>query len=172
MKQVPLIAFCVVVAVLVLSRVLPHPPNFTPLIAVAFFAGVFLKDSRAALLVPLVAMLIADALLGFHSGMLFVYGALALAAVLGGWLGRNRSLGKDVVGLVSGSAVFFAVSNFGVWLLDGMYPANAPGLAAAYVAGIPFFHNTLVSTLLYGAVIVVVERLALRAATGQRQLDA
>lgn len=168
MKHIPLIAFCTVVAVLVLSRVLPHPPNFTPLIAVAFFAGIFLKDSRAALLVPLAAMLVADWIIGFHSGMLFVYGALAAAVLLGRWLGQRRSAGRDVAGLVAGSVLFFVVSNFGVWLLDGLYPLDGAGLVACYVAAIPFFHNTLVSTLLYGGLIMIVERMARRAAAGQQ----
>ncbi len=164
MKRLPLIAFCALVALLVLSRVLPHPPNFTPMLAVAFFAGVFLKDGRSALLVPLATMLVADWLIGFHSGMLFVYGAMAASVLLGRWLSRRRTLGRDVAGLTASAVLFFVVSNFGVWLLDGLYPLNGAGLVACYVAAIPFFHNTLVSTLLYGAVILVVERVARRAA--------
>lgn len=158
MNRLPLIILCTLVAVLVLSRVLPHPPNFTPLIAVAFFAGVFLKEGRLALLVPLVVMLIADWFVGFHGTMLFVYGALAVAVLLGRWLEQRRSLLRDVAGLTAGSVVFFVISNVGVWLTSGMYPLDGAGLVACFVAAIPFFHNTLASTLLYGALILVVER--------------
>jgi hypothetical protein len=78
-----LIALVSVVAALALYRILPHPMNFTPVMALALFAGAKFDDRRTAFLVPLLAMLLSDLVIGFHETMLFVYGGMALAVALG-----------------------------------------------------------------------------------------
>ncbi len=141
------------IAVLALSRLVPHPPNFTPLVAAALFSGAICRDWWLALLVPLAAMLLADLWLGLHATLAFVYLGMALAVAVGGWLETRRRplllLGAGTLGAV----LFFLVSNFGVWLTQELYPHSAAGLAACYVAALPFFTNTLVATLLWGAVL-------------------
>lgn len=138
------------IGVVALTRLLPHPPNFTPVLALALFgAGVF-ADRRVAVLAPLAAMLLTDALIGLHATLPFVYGAVALTSLLGLGLLRDRSSPGRVGALALGSSVlFFVLTNFGVWLVQDLYPHTAAGLWACYLAAIPFFHNTLASTVVY-----------------------
>ncbi len=143
-----------------LSRLIPHPPNFTPLIAMALFAGASLTDRRLALIVPLAAMLLSDLLLGFHGTMVFVYAAIALVVLGGRWLGKRRGLGLLTGAAVGGSLLFFVVSNLGVWLGGGLYPLSGAGLLACFIAALPFLHTTLLSTVLYGGLFIAVERWA------------
>ena len=137
---------------LVLSRLIPHPPNFTALGAVGILAGATIRDCRMALLVPLVAMLISDAVLGFHSSVVFVYAAVAGIVVLNRYFLQRITVSKLVVTSVITAGLFFLVTNFGAWLSHDMYPRTVNGLVQAYIAGIPFFRNTLVSTLLFTAI--------------------
>ena len=134
-------------------RLVPHPPNFTPIGAMALFSGAYLTHRGLALAVPIAAMLLSDAIIGFHSGMPFVYGSVALIVVIG-WFALQRvsSLGVVAAALVS-SVLFFVVTNFGTWALSGMYPPTLAGLATCYVAAIPFFQNTVVGDLFYAAVL-------------------
>lgn len=137
-----------------LCRLVPHPPNFTPALAVALFAGAHFADRRLAVVVPLVAMLIADVFLGLHVTLPFVYAALLLLVVLGRLLRRRGTVTHVAAAAVAGSAVFFLLTNFGVWLtLPAVYPPTPAGLLAAYVAAIPFYQNTLLSTLLFTALL-------------------
>jgi hypothetical protein len=142
----------VIILFLAFSRLIPHPPNFTPLGAMALLAGACIKDLRVSLLIPMIAMLLSDAIIGFHSSMLFVYAAVALIVVASHfWLARLSLLSIGLAATAS-AIIFFLVTNFGAWLSHDMYAHNASGLAQAYIAGIPFFKNTLLSNLLFTAV--------------------
>jgi len=134
-------------------RLIPHPPNFTPIGAMALFSGAYLGRKGLAFVAPLAAMLLSDAILGFHSGMPFVYASVALIVLIGA-LVASRITAMTVVGAALASSVlFFIVTNFGTWLVSGMYPLTGAGLAACYVAAIPFFQNTAVGDLFYCAVL-------------------
>lgn len=138
-----------------LSRLVPHPMNFSPIEAVALFAGATLASRWLALSVPLAAMLVSDLFIGFHGGMWVVYGCIALMALAGQRLGR-RVTALRVAGYGLGAATFFfVVTNFFVWLGgDGaMYPRTWDGLVACYVAAIPFFHNQLAGVAFYSAIL-------------------
>ena len=147
-----------------LSRVLPHPPNFSPVEAVALFGGAYFASRHWALVVPLVAMLLSDLVLARINGGLYaswfgnggialVYLCIALGVALGYGL-RGRVTGARVLGYsLLGSALFFVVTNFGAWLFEPMYPKTLAGLVAAYAAGIPFFQWTVLGTLAYSAVL-------------------
>jgi hypothetical protein len=147
-----------------LSRLLPHPPNFSPVEAIALFGGAYFASRRWALAAPLVALLVSDlalaAMLGdgyasYVGGISFwsVYACIALSTAMGfglrGRVGAVRLLGYSL----AGSVLFFAVTNFAAWLGSPGYPQTAAGLAAAYVAGIPFFQWTVLGTLAYAAVL-------------------
>ncbi len=147
--------FYVLVMVLAaaLSRLLPHPANVTPVTAIALFGAMYL-DRKSAFLVPIAAMLLSDAILGFHSGMLWVYGSFAAIVCIGFWLRDHRGLGQTLGATLAGSVLFYAVTNFGAWLVSPMmYPRTAAGLAECYVAAIPFFRNTLLGDLGYVAML-------------------
>ena len=136
-------------------RLVPHPPNVTPIAAIALFGGAHFASKRAALAVPLLAMCLSDLLLGFgvHRVMPFVYGSFALIVVLGRLIRDRRSTLAVGGAALTGSVLFFVITNFGVWLLSDLYPRTMEGLVACYVAAIPFFRNTLVGDLLYAGAL-------------------
>lgn len=141
------------IAIAAALRLVPHPPNFTPIGAMALFGGAYFGRNMLAFAAPLGALLVSDAILGFHATMPFVYASVALV-VLVGWMLRNRIGPLRVAAAAVASAVlFFAVTNFGVWLTGGMYPPTLSGLAACYVAAIPFFQNTLAGDLAFSALL-------------------
>ena len=148
-----LIALLSAILVAAAFRLVPHPPNFTPIGAMALFGGAYFGRHALAFVAPLGALLLSDAILGFYSGMQVTYLAVALVVLIG-WAVRARITPLRVAGAaVASSILFFAVSNFGVWLLGGMYPPTLSGLAACYVAAIPFFQNTLAGDLVFSALL-------------------
>jgi hypothetical protein len=156
------LALSSLVAVAAFSRLIPHAPNFTPVAAIALFGGATFSDKRAAILVPLAALLLSDAVIGFYSGAYVVYAAFALIVCLGFTLCGKRSVLRIGAASVTGALLFFAVTNFGVWAMGTLYPKTLAGLGACYVAGIPFFGNTLASDLLYCALLFGVMTVAER----------
>lgn len=131
------------------SRLLPHPPNVAPVTALALFGAVYL-ERRQAFLIPIGAMLLSDLLIGFHTGMPFVYGSFILMGCIGLWLKSHRGIAATAGATLAGSVVFFMITNFGVWLLQhGTYPRTFSGLVECYVAAIPFFRNTLLGDIGY-----------------------
>lgn len=137
-----------------LVRLLPHPWNFTPVGALALFAGATLRPRIAALAVPLAAMLISDAAIGFHSGMPVVYGSIALSACIGMMLERRRTSPLAVASAaVVSSTLFFLTTNFSVWAAGHLYARTLAGLITCYIAAIPFYGNDLAAQLLYSALL-------------------
>ena len=156
-----LVALIIVAA---LTRVLPHPPNFSPIAAIALFGGAYFAARAWAVLVPLAGLLISDLVLASVNGGLYagwfggsgiwvVYGCIALTTAMGFGL-RGKVTGASVLGYsLAGSALFFLVTNFAAWLGNPMYPRTAAGLAASYVAGIPFLQWSVLGTLFYAAAL-------------------
>jgi len=140
-------------ALLGFSRIMPHPSNFTPILAVAVFIPYIMRNNLTAIPITLGAMLIGDLYWGFHSYMIWTYGAVVLATQL-------RFKNVFVSGLTA-SIIFFIVTNFSVWL-SGYYGLTLAGLWACYVAAIPFFTNTLLGTLFYTGVFWVIYQVAKR----------
>jgi Family of unknown function (DUF6580) len=134
-------------------RLLPHPPNFTPIGAMALFSAAYLGRRPIAFAAPLGALLLSDLVLGFYHGVVTVYASVALIVVLG-WLvlGRVSSLRVGAAAIAS-SVLFFVITNFGVWLFTGFYPLTMAGLATCYIAAIPFFQNTVVGDLFYSVLL-------------------
>ena len=138
-----------IIAFMALSRCLPHPPNFTPLAAMSLLSGAFLRDWRLALIIPLGAMLLSDLYLGLHNSMLFVYAAMASIVIFSRYGLRRVSLFRLTSASVLSAVWFFLLTNFGAWLGHETYAPSLNGLMQAYVAGIPFFRNTLLSSVLF-----------------------
>lgn len=135
------------------ARIVPHPWNITPLGAMALFGGAHFADCRWAVAVPFAALLIGDVVTGFHALMPFVYVSFAVYLGLGFAL-RQRCSAVRIAGAAGAGAVqFYLVTNFGVWLLLGTYPMTAAGLVACYAAGLPYLGRTLLSDLLFSAVL-------------------
>jgi hypothetical protein len=135
------------------TRLLPHPLNFAPVTAIALFGGAKFADRRLAFLVPFVAMLLSDLVLGFHTTMPFVYGSFALIVCLGLMLRRRQRALPIAVMTISGSGLFFIVTNFGFWMMGSDYPKTIAGLTECYVAAIPFFQSTLLGDAVYTSVL-------------------
>ncbi len=136
-----------------LSRLIPHPPNFAPIAAMALVGGVYL-DKRFALIVPLAAMMISDWFLGFHSLMPFVYASFVLTGLIGLWVARRKSAVTVVGASIVSSLLFFIVTNGGVWILStSLYPKTVDGFVGCYIAAIPFFRNSLIGDLLYTVIL-------------------
>ena len=136
------------ILVLSFSRIIPHPPNFTPILAVGIFSGFYFKNFILSFFIVVSAMFLGDIYLGFHNTMFFTYISLAVAVFLGILIKSFKY--KEILFTGLGSSVsFFIITNFGVWILSGMYAKNFSGLLQSYVMAIPFFHNTLISTFTY-----------------------
>jgi TctA family transporter len=134
-------------------RILPHPPNFSPIAAIALLGGSQFADKRLAFLVPLTAMLLGDLVLGLHALMPVVYGCFGIIVCLGFWLRRRRNAPRIVVAALASSVLFYLLTNFAVWASTNLYPKTIAGLTACYVAAIPFFWNTLAGDCLFTAVL-------------------
>ncbi|MBX3436323.1 MAG: hypothetical protein KF861_02450 [Planctomycetaceae bacterium] len=139
-------------------RLVPHPPNVTPAAALALLAGAMLGSRAAAVAVPFAALLLSDLAIGLfhrsdfalHRSQIFVYGAFALIALLGRSLQNHRRRPLRIAAAsLAASALFFAVTNFGVWLLGDMYGRTPAELVRCYVQAIPFFGNTVVGDLAF-----------------------
>ena len=148
-------------------RLLPHPPNFTPIGAMALFSGAYLgRRGALALVAPLGALLLSDLVLGFYRGMPTVYFSVALIVLIGALALRRVSPIRLGGAALASSVLFFVATNFGMWLSSGFYPRTLAGLEACYVAAIPFFQNTVAGDLFYSALLfggfAVLERIVPR----------
>jgi hypothetical protein len=141
-----------VVLVLALSRLVPHPPNAVPIAAMALFAGAFFSNYMLAYLVPLVAMLLSDLILGFHSTVWYVYVGVVFTVFIGSML-KQITFFKVGLAAVLASIAFYVITNFGAWLHHDMYPQNMNGLLQAYVAGLPFLRNALIANIIYSYLV-------------------
>lgn len=152
-----------VIGVAALSRFLPHPPNVTPLAALALTGALYL-DRRFAFVLPLAAMLVSDVFLGVHRIMPFVYVSFVASSAMGLWLRDRRSIPVIAGASLVGSVLFFIVTNFGVWLVGdgGVYPKTWAGLVECYVAAIPFFRHTVLGDIIYVAILSATFELARR----------
>ena len=149
------------VAAGVLMRLLPHPANFAPITAIALFGGSVLPK-KIAIWVPLGAMVISDAVIGFYSLMPLIWLCYLLIALASSrWL-RPAHLPRGITLVVGSSVFFYLVTNFGVWAMSGMYTHTWSGLVNCYVLAIPFFRNTLLSDAVYTAALFGIYELAVR----------
>lgn len=153
-------------------RVVPHPWNFTPVGAMALFSGAVLRDRRAAFLLPLAAMFAGDVFIGLHKLLPVVYGSFLLSVLIGRWVVRPRSVWRIGGGVLLGAVQFFLITNFAVWRVFDTYPHSTAGLITCYVAGIPFFWNTLASDALYAAIFFGLFALAERLVPRLREASA
>lgn len=143
MRPIPirLAALLSVVLSAALFRLLPHWPNFTPIAALALFGAAAFDRKWLGLVAPLVAMLLSDALIGFHASMGAVYLSFALTWLLGLYLLNRPTVVRIALASVLSSVLFFLITNFAVWYGSAFYPQTRQGLAACYVAGLAFYNG-------------------------------
>ena len=166
-----LLAILSAIVVAAALRLVPHPPNFTPVAAMALFGGAYLGRRWLAFAAPLGAMLLSDAIIGFHSYMWATYLSIVLTVLLG-WAALARiTVIRVGAAAVASSVLFFGLTNFSVWLGSSVYPQTMAGLAACYAAAIPFFQNTLAGDLFYGGLLFGGFALLERLVPGLRTLE-
>ena len=168
-----LLALLSAIVVAAALRLVPHPPNFTPIAAMALFSGAYLGRRSLAFVAPFAAMLLSDAVLGFHPFMWATYSSVALIVLIGWAVQARITVFRVGMAAVASSVLFFALTNFSVWLGSTVYPQSFAGLAACYVAAIPFFQNTVAGDLFYTALLfggfALAEHFVPRLRAGQRQ---
>ena len=152
------------ILILALARLIPHPPNFTPIIAVAIMSGYFFKNIKLSFLALIVTMLVSDLFIGFYENVIFVYASLLLITFIFYKISNKISFKNLFVYSFIGSLIFFIISNFGVWALgspgayDVAYGKNLNGLVECYILAIPFFGNTFLSTLIFAYPAIFIYR--------------
>ncbi len=134
---------------LALSRFIPHPPNFTSLIALSFYIPVFFGIKYVPVLI--ISFAITDFFIGYHSGTHWTWGSVLLIGLISSIFAKNFS--SRICGALLGACIFFVVTNFGVWLSSGMYSLTISGLYNSYLMAIPFFAYSLISTLIFSLII-------------------
>ena len=143
------------ILILTFSRLIPHPPNFTPLIAMGILSGYFFKNVYTSFSVMLFSMLLADVFIGFYQNMIFVYLSLFLIVFIFFKISDKVNYKNLFICSAVGSFIFFIISNFGVWFLGNHgassipYEKNINGLIECYTLAIPFFLNTFISTIIF-----------------------
>jgi hypothetical protein len=153
----------------VAARLLLHVPNVSPVAASALFAAMMLRRRPLALLVPLAAMLIGDAVAGFYDWRVaaVVYAALMLPAVAGMVASRYRASRAVLPAVIVCSLLFFVTTNLAVWAFSGLYSLDLAGLAQCYTLALPFLKYTMAGDLFWAAVLFggawLVQRLTARA---------
>ena len=149
------------------SRLLPHPPNYTPIAAPALFGGATFADRRWAFALPWSGLALSDLWPGLHPLLSVVYGSFAVTVCLGFLLRRRRDPLAIASAAFAGSWLFFLLTNLGVWAVGGLYPRTWPALWACYGAAIPFFRHTCVgeglfTLALFGGLALAEKRFPLR----------
>jgi hypothetical protein len=144
------IAFIFTVAA---TRLLPHPDNFSPMIAVSLFGGAYLTRRWMAVVIPILAMFVSDIFLGFHDLMIPIYAMMIGFSFLGRNLANDSSAFQIGATTVGSSLIFFIASNFLVWLTSGMYSLDLSGLIHCFMMAIPFFQNQILGDMLFSSVL-------------------
>lgn len=158
-KYAPLVIALCLIAIGIMMRILPHPANFAPITAISLFGGSVLPK-RLSVWVPLGAMILSDAFIGFYPLMPLIWACyLVIALASSSWL-RPASLLRGSILTISSSLFFYVVTNFGVWATSGMYAHTWTGLVNCYVMALPFFRNTFLSDLFYTSALFGVYHLA------------
>ena len=157
----------IIILLAAFTRIMPHPPNFSPMAAIGLFGAAHFAKKWQAFFIPLIGIWVSDLVINnyvysssssnfvwFYSGFYWQYMSYILIIFAGLFIfNRGISLTKMFGGMISSSGIFFLVSNFGVWTGGTMYPKNFGGLITCYAAGVPFIHNTIISDVLFTTVL-------------------
>lgn len=136
----------------IVSRFLPHPPAFSPIMAIALFSGAFINNKKMAVIVPISIMFISDLFLGLHESMFAVYACFALMVLMGSSFLKSPKVLNVGLSALASAVIFFVVTNLSVWAFTGMYTKDMSGLMLCYEAAVPFFRNSIAGALIYSGV--------------------
>ena len=143
------ISICIgIFLALSMSRFIPHPPNFTRLIALSFYVPALFGFRYLPAL--LISFVITDYIIGFHNTVFFTWGSVIIIAIISKYF--SNSILTRISGALAGAVIFYLITNFGVWF-GGMYQPNLQGLTVSYIMGLPFFGYSLISTFIFSTLI-------------------
>jgi hypothetical protein len=131
----------------IVSRLSPHIPNFSPIIAIALFSGAYL-NKKHSLWVPVLLYIVSDLILGLHGVVLFTWMSILIITLLGRALRKRRGITNNLAYTLLSSILFFIITNFGVWMV-GWYGPSLGGLAQCYIQAMPFFRTSIIADLSY-----------------------
>ena len=130
------------------SRFIPHPPNFTSLLALSFYVPTLLGIRYLPVLI--VSFALTDLIIGFHNTVFFTWGSVFIIGFIS--LYFKKSIISRIGGALFGALLFYIITNFGVWTL-GSYGYTMNGLIICYTLAIPFFAYSLISTFIFSGII-------------------
>ena len=136
------------VGIVLMFRIIPHPPNFTPVIALSLYIPMIFGIWSIPFCI--LGFAITDSFIGFHSLLIWTWGSLVLVGLVSRF---NRGTISRLLLAFLGAFIFFMCSNFGVWFTGSFYEPTIQGLITCYIAAIPFFTNTILSTLIFAIFI-------------------
>src|SRR3989338_701218 len=153
-KNQKLIIIFILVTLGVATRLLPHWWNFTPIAAIALFAGVYF-NWRTAVILPLSAIFLSDLFIGFYALpiMISVYGSFILTGLIGSLVKRQKSFEVILAATIFSSVLFYLITNYAVWQFSPWYEKSLAGLGQSYYLALPFFRASLIGDLFYTGVL-------------------
>ena len=160
--RIDLIIPVIMLILLVISRMISDIPNFTATIALIIFTGYLIRDKFLGVFIILLSQIISDLYIGIYSSMFFVYGAYVVIALLTPVIMNKLSFKSILISSLIAPTIFYIISNFGVWIIGHGYPLNLDGLIACYVAAIPFFDETLLSTVIFSITIFIMMKIIIK----------
>ena len=135
-------------SILAASRFIPHPPNFTSLLALSFYVPAIMGIRYLPALVG--SFLVTDFFIGFHVLTFFTWGSVILIGLTSKFF--VSGVYNRIIGALLGVLIFYIFTNFGVWTL-GSYGYSIEGLIKCYVLALPFFSYSLISTFIFSGII-------------------
>ena len=138
------------IGIMLLFRVVPHPPNFTPIIALSLYLPILFGLWSIPFII--LGFAITDFFIGFHSLLIWTWSSLAIIGFISKFC--KNIFSRLIMSFIS-SLIFFIISNFGVWATGSFYELNLQGLIYCYIMAIPFFTNTLLSTILFACLFEI-----------------
>ncbi len=130
------------------SRFIPHPPNFTSLIALSFYVPAIFGTRYISIVV--FSLILTDFIIGFHNTILFTWGSIILIGLMAQYFVKSTIF--RISGALTAAILFFILTNFGVWLI-GYYGYSFKGLILCYTLAIPFFISSVLSTFIFSMLI-------------------
>ena len=130
------------------SRFVPHPPNFTSLIALSFYMPAIF--GRKFIPVLMICFMFTDLIIGIHNTVLFTWGSVLIIGLMS--IHFKNGISKRILGSLAGAIIFYLISNFGVWI-SGAYEYSLKGIIECYTLALPFFAYSVISTIIYALII-------------------
>ncbi len=142
-------SICLLITLLVFSRLIPHPPNFTPIISIVILSSILFQTFLISSMVFLLSMFVSDLIIGLYPDMVFTYVTLMIIGILFYYFFNKISYRNLVIYSFLGSLIFYLITNFFVWINSNIYENTFNGLIQCYILAIPFFTNTIISTIFF-----------------------